>query len=71
MTSVSQSCQNTPSAFLLVSEMLQPGVYGHTEYKRKHSSKDHIGLKNIILCHHLKKEMWYGSGMKLEKKLML
>lgn len=57
MTFVSQSCQNTPSAFLLESEMLQPGVYGHREYQGKCSSKDLIGFKHIILCHHLKKEI--------------
>lgn len=57
MAFLSQSCQNTPSAFFLESEMLQPRVYGHKEYKRKRSSKDLIGLKHTILCHHLSKEM--------------
>lgn len=47
--------------------MLQPGAYGHTQYKRKHSSKVLIGHKYIILYHYLKKEMSYESGMKLEK----
>lgn len=51
MTFLSQSCQNTPSAFFLESEMLQPRVHGHKEYKRKHSSKDLVGLKHTILCH--------------------